>query len=46
MDKKSTARRIDVVDLEGDIVPAGAMVESKADAIHIITVLVIGLVLP
>jgi hypothetical protein len=35
-----------VVDLDEEIVPAGALVETKQGAIHYITVLVIGLTLP
>ena len=37
---------LNVVGLDEEIVPAGALVESKTDAVHWITVLMIGLTLP
>lgn len=33
---------LQVTDLDEEIVPAGAMVETKQDAVHYITVLVLG----
>jgi hypothetical protein len=37
---------LDVAALDEEIVPAGAMVETKQDAVHYITVLVLGLTPP
>lgn len=38
-DSKAT---LDVAALDEEVVPAGAMVETKQDAVHYITVLVLG----
>lgn len=37
---------LNVIGLEDEIVPAGALVESKTDAVHWVTVLVIGICIP
>ncbi len=42
MNDINAADAFDVVDLDGELVPAGAMIEAKQEAIHWITVLVIG----
>lgn len=46
MIKDGESKILNVIGLDEEIVPAGALVESKSDAVHWITVLVLGIYFP